>query len=406
MPRRFASTASPLADEAASKGPEPMRWLKRILLLVVLVAAVAAVVYARVLRPIPVTASTARHADLVVEVMGTGTVQARVSAVMSPKIEGRLIDLSVDQGDLVTSDTTIARLDDADLTRQVEIAQANVQAALASLDRRKAELARATAVLRHAKRDDERIHLSFEQGASNESELDKSQEQVAISQADLASANAGIAEGQKLVIVAEKTLEYHQARLEETILTAPFDGLIVHRDRDPGDIVVPGSAIYTLIDLDEIWVSAWVDETAMASLAPNQPARVVLRSEPDHPYRGHVVRLGRETDPETREFIVDVAIEQLPQNWAIGQRGEVYIETQRLEQALVIDLTFIATIEAHRGVFVEHNGRAVWTPCTFGARGRKTIQVLEGLEPGQTLVRLANPGARVQLTDGKRITIP
>ncbi len=383
-----------------------MRWLKRILLLVVLVAAVTSVVYARVFRPVPVAASTTRHADLVVEVMGTGTVEARVSAVISPKIEGRLIDLSVDQGDLVTSGATIARLDDADLTRQVEIARANVQAARASLDRRKAELARATAVLRQAKRDDERIRLSFEQGASNESELDKSQEQVAIAQADLASANAGIAEGQKLVIAAEKTLEYQQTRLEDTIITAPFDGLIIRRERDPGDIVVPGSAIYKLISLDEIWVSAWVDETAMASLAADQPARVVLRSEPDHPYRGHVVRLGRETDPETREFIVDVAIEQLPEQWAIGQRGEVYIETERLEGTLVVDLVFVAVVDNVRGVFVEKNGRAVWTPCKFGARGRETIQVLDGLEPGQTVVRLANPAARVQLTDGKRISLP
>jgi HlyD family secretion protein len=383
-----------------------MRWLKRILLLVVLVAAVAAVVYARVFRPIPVAASQVQRGDLVVEVMGTGTVEARIAAVISPKIGGRLIDLSADQGDLVIAGTTIARLDDADLTRQVEIAQANVQATRAGLDRRKAELARATAVLRQAKRDDDRIRQSYEQGASNESELDKSQEQVAIAQADLASANAGIAEGQKLVIAAEKTLEYQQARLEDTIIAAPFDGLIIRRDRDPGDIVVPGSAIYNLISLDEIWVSAWVDETAMASLAAGQPARVILRSEPDHPYRGHVVRLGRETDPETREFIVDVAIEQLPEQWAIGQRSEVYIETERLEQTVVVELTYIAVVKNERGVFVENNGRAVWTPCTFGARGRETIQVLEGLEPGQTVIRLANPAARVQLTDGKRIALP
>jgi hypothetical protein len=64
----------------------------------------------------------------------------------------------------------------------------------------------------------------------------------------------------------------------------------------------------------------------MARLEPGQPARVIFRSEPDRSYPGRVVRLGRETDRETREFVVDVQPEVLPKNWAIGQRAEVYIE--------------------------------------------------------------------------------
>jgi len=324
---------------------------------------------------------------------------------VSPKIQGRLIELGADQGDHVASGQVIARLDDGDLLRQVEIAQANAEAAEAGLDRLRADQARAQAVLRQAQRLDERVRKSFEKGATTESEIDKSEEQVAIAQADMARAEAAIAEGQKLLIAARKTLEFQQARLEDTVIQAPFDGLIVRRDRDPGDIVVPGSATYQLIALDEIWVSAWVDETAVAALAPDQPARVVLRSEPDRPHPGHVVRLGRETDRETREFIVDVAIERLPERWAIGQRAEAFIETQRLEDVLIVPLTFVSVVEGKRGVFVDRNGRAVWTRCEFGARGRELIEVRDGVEPGEILVRLTNPKARVRLSDGQRIVI-
>ncbi|MBT8206984.1 MAG: efflux RND transporter periplasmic adaptor subunit, partial [Acidimicrobiia bacterium] len=133
--------------------------------------------------------------------------------------------------------------------------------------------------------------------------------------------------------------------------------------------------------------------------------RVVLRSEPDHPYPGHVVRLGRETDPETREFIVDVAIERLPKQWAIGQRAEAFIETDRLEDVLTMPLTFVAVMEGQRGVFVHRNGRAVWTRCEFGTRGREMIEVRDGLNPGDVLVRLADPAPRVQLSDGRRIVL-
>lgn len=382
-----------------------MQWARRVLFAIILVGAIGYVLYAKWLRPIPVMGHEAVRGTLVVEVMGTGTVEARTSTVISPKIQGRLLELATDQGDPVETGQVIARLDDSDLARQVEIAQANVEAAEAGLDRLRADQTRAEAVLHRARREDERVRTAFEQGAATDTEVDASTEQVAVAQADAARAQAAIAEGQKLLIAARKTLEYQQARLDDTVIRAPFNGLIVRRDRNPGDIVVPGSSIYRLIALEEIWVSAWIDETAMAALAPDQPARVVLRSEPDETYPGHVVRLGRETDPETREFIVDVAIERLPKQWAVGQRAEAYIETDRIDDALIVPLTFVAVAEGQRGVFAHRDGRAIWKPCEFGARGREMIEVREGIDAGDVLVRLADPAPRVGLSNGRRIRI-
>ena len=70
-------------------------------------------------------------------------------------------------------------------------------------------------------------------------------------------------------------------------------------------------------------------------MKPGQPVRVVFRSEPNVDYRGTVVRIGRETDPETREFLVDVQPTNLPEQWSVGQRAEVYIETLRKSQAVL-----------------------------------------------------------------------
>lgn len=80
---------------------------------------------------------------------------------------------------------------------------------------------------------------------------------------------------------------------------APFDGLIVARQREAGDVVVPGSSILTLISTDLLWIRAWVDETEMSRLAESQSARVVFRSEPERAYPGRVLRLGREADRES-----------------------------------------------------------------------------------------------------------
>ncbi len=381
------------------------RSIRRALFFVLVGIAAGFLIYTKMLKPVPVLGGQAARADLVVEVMGTGSVQARVSAVISSKIQGRLVELEADQGDVVTKGQVIARLDDRDLIRQVEIARANAQASQAGLDRLMADAERAQVVLRQAQRDLTRVEESFAQGAANESELDKAHEQVAIARADVARSASAIAQGKMLLIAAQKTLEYQQAKLEDTVIAAPFDGLIIRRDRDPGDIIVPGSGIYQLVALDEIWVSAWVDETAMGGLAPGQPVRVILRAHPDEPYQGHVVRLGRETDAETREFIVDVAIEELPEHWAIGQRADVYIETDRIVDALVIPAGFVSVLDGQGGVYKKVGDRAVWTPCTFGTRGRELIEVRSGLEEGDVLVRAENPGKQGGLRDRKRVVI-
>jgi len=382
-----------------------MRSIRKIFFFVVLLAAIGFLIYTKVLRPIPVVGHEAKRGDLIIEVMGTGSIQARVSAVVSSKIQGQVVHLDVDQGSSVTSGQVIARLDDRDLISQVEIAQANAHASQAGLDRLYADETRSLAVLRQVQRDLERTQSSFAQGAANESEIDKAEEQVAISEADLARSRSAIAEGKMLLIAAQKTLEYQQTRLDDTLITAPFDGLVVRRDRDPGDIIVPGSAIYQLVALDEIWVSAWVDETAMSGLSPDQPSRILLRSQPGEPFTGHVVRLGRETDPETREFLVDVAIKDLPSHWAIGQRADVYIETNRLQSVLIVPMTYLAVVDGQRGVFKEVNNRAVWTPCEFGFQGRESIEVESGIELGDMLVRVANPGKQNALINQKKVVI-
>ena len=92
-------------------------------------------------------------------------------------------------------------------------------------------------------------------------------------------AHAAIVEAERQVLTAEKTLLYQKEHLTFTEMRSPYDGLVTRRDRDPGGVVVPGASVLQLVATNEIWVSAWVDETAMVGLKPGQPAGVVFRSE-------------------------------------------------------------------------------------------------------------------------------
>jgi HlyD family secretion protein len=210
-------------------------------------------------------------------------------------------------------------------------------------------------------------------------------------------------EARKQLIAAETNLAYRQALLGDTEIVAPFDGLIVQRYRDPGDIAVPGSPVLELVSTKELWITAWVDETEMSRVAEGQPARVAFRSEPDHAYRGEVARLGRQADRETREFTVDVRVLELPKNWAVGQRAEVYIETARKTGVIVLPANYILWRDEEPGVLVRQGQYATWRVLTLGLSGREVVEVLGGLQSGDAVLLPAN--AKTADIAGRRISV-
>ncbi|MCA9172325.1 MAG: HlyD family efflux transporter periplasmic adaptor subunit, partial [Planctomycetales bacterium] len=176
------------------------------------------------------------------------------------------------------------------------------------------------------------------------------------------------------------------------------------RNREPGDVVAPGSPVLSLISTEELWISAWVDETQMSKLQVSQSARVLFRSNPDRSYAGQVARLGHETDRETREFIVDVRVLDLPTNWAVGQRAEVLIEVAKQESATLLPSAYLSTTPDGPGTFVAEQGRAQWRPIRTGLRNAELIEVIEGIKPGDLLVQPRVP--RQVLRSGQKVVTP
>ena len=353
--------------------------------------------------PVLVQEASVGRGAIVSEVMGTGTLEARVSTTISPKIAGRISSVTIDQGERVKAGDLLVQLDAEELEQQVEIARAQVDVSKAAVIRLEADKARATASLEQAQRTLVRVEKLAASSSVSREELERSSEALAVAIAETARAEAAITEGQKSLLAAEKTLEYHLARLRDTRIVAPFDGLIVARHREAGDVVVPGSGVLTLISTDLLWVTAWVDETAMSSLAAGQVARVVFRSEVENAYAGEVIRLAKESDRETREFIVDVKTLELPGNWAIGQRADVYIETGRKDDVTQIEPDLLHTIEGARGVFVNENGYAQWRPLTLGMHSPAAIEVVGGLVEGERVIK--PKFAETKLRDGRRVSV-
>lgn len=370
----------------------------------ILLSVVAAGVTWFKLKRSPVEAMEARTGPLAVEVMGTGTLEARIKTTISPRIQEHLDEVLVDQGDAVKEGQLLAKLNDSDIRAQIEVATAALSAAQAGVTRIKSAETRAVAIEKNARLNHQRIAALFSKQMVSQEAMDNAVEQLHTAEADVNQARAAISEAEGQVVTAQKTLLYQQQRLGYTRVVSPYDGLVVRRDRDPGGVVVPGGSLMLLIATNELWVSAWVNETAASGLHVGQPARVLFRSAETNMFVGEVARLGRETDRETREFLVNVRVHELPLNWTVGQRAEVFIETRRSEAALTVPQNYIVWREGKPGLFINEEGIARWREVTLGLQGHDKAEIVKGIAAGQQVVRPALP-KQAALTDGQRIEV-
>ncbi len=115
--------------------------------------------------------------------------------------------------------------------------------------------ARVKAVLRQARVQQNRLAELVSGKAASQEELDKATETLHIAEADLKRSQSVIVEARSQTVNAERNLQLRREQLAFTELRSPYEGLVVRRDRDPGGVVVPSSAILQLIDIKEIWIS-------------------------------------------------------------------------------------------------------------------------------------------------------
>jgi len=320
--------------------------------LVALVVAVA--VRFKFFTPVRVEVVKPQLGVLVEEVFGTGTLESKVVVSVSSKIIGKVAEVLVDQGDSVTNGQTLARLEATDFADSVSVAEAK-------LGQSKAELAK-------AKLDLDRSRSLLEGRTISQAEFDRTATDMQVAEARLKT--------------AEAELSFTRARLADTQIVSPVVGLVITRNLEVGSTVVPGSPIFRVADPRQLWVQAMVDERASGKLAVGQPAHIVFRAQPSAPQTGKLARLAQEADRVTEERQVDVTAEQLPANFFVGQKADVFIETARQADALQIPKSALVK----RGVFLITGGRAQWRAVQFGLIGRESVGVEAGLTENDVVI--------------------
>lgn len=284
-----------------------MRKRLRILVPVIVLAAIAIVLFTR------------RGSETDADLAASGTVEA-TDADLGFQLPGRVATVAAREGDAVVAGSELARLDAGELEAALAAARAQVGAAgarLAELERgaRPQELATAEAALYAAtqrvddtRRDTERARTLFEGGAISRQSLDKAETglEVSLATADQAEQSLGLVrEGPRtetitaqraLVDQARAQVALAEATIANAVITAPFDGIVTVRHREPGEAVGPGAPVLTLLDPSDRWVRIYVREDQIGRVQIGLSAHIRSDTYPDRVYDGEVVFVGSEAE--------------------------------------------------------------------------------------------------------------
>jgi HlyD family secretion protein len=394
----------PLSDTAK---PRSSRNLRRFLWTVLpVVAVVGGGAWALFARPIDVQVS---HpvSGVAVQVFGLGTVEPRVQSKIGFKVSGVLLDLTADVGDHVMKGAVLARLNsreqDARLGRSkaaVEQAEANLQKATASVEKAEANYANAKSI------SERRRKLAQSNAASVETaETAEAAERAAAADLDLARSEVAVARA--AISDAKAQQQQETATFDFHTLTTPYDAMVITRQKELGAALAAGEAVFSIIDPKTVWVLAYIDETKAGEIAVGQSAEIVLRSQPGQRIAGRVARIQPESDRVNEERRVEVAFDEIPVNFNLGEQAEVYITTVRLPEALLVPEAAIIGLGKNQGtVWTVEDGHLEQRQVTLGHRlldGRH--EITGGVPDNAAVVAQLRSGLRagrsVKIGDGR-----
>lgn len=346
----------------------------------------------------PVTAKVAAvQRDVAVEVFGLGTVEARVTSKIGFKVSGVLIELRADVGDRVAKGTVLARLDDREQSARVARTKAAVQLTEASLQKATAGLEKAQANHANAKAINERRQKLVQSSTTTVEAADTARTTEDTTRADVDLATSDIAVARASINDAKAQLQLESATLDFHTLTAPYDAMVIARQKELGSALGAGEAVMTLIDPKTVWVLAFIDESKSGEIAVGKAAEIVLRSRPAQRFRGRVARIEPESDRVNEERRVAIAFDTLPADFHLGEQAEVYITTVRLPQAILVPEAAIIGIGKSRGtVWTIEDGHLQQNEVTLGHRlldGR--YEVTGGLPDNAKVLMQLGAGLRV-----------
>jgi RND family efflux transporter MFP subunit len=307
----------------------------------------------------------------------TGTLEAGQRVIITPDIGGKIARIYVNEGDRVSKGQVLAEMDVEAISLQLKQAEAAQAVAQAQSNDAKTNLERMDRLIKEkavSEQQYEQVKLGFE------------------------AASAQLEQAKAAVNLARHSLDV-------SIMKAPFSGIIASKNAEVGDVINPmmgsfsaTSGVLSLVDFSRIKIRVDVSGSDITRIQKGQTAILRAPTLPGLDFKGRINVVNLAADPLTKNFGIEVAVDNPDLVLRPGTFGEIVIEVHTHENALVVPQKAILD---NNHVFIAQGGKAMRKDVTLGLQNTTLVEVLSGLAEGEPVIVEGNFG----LEDGAPIEI-
>jgi RND family efflux transporter MFP subunit len=337
------------------------------------------------------TASLTSRSQANAVLTASGYVVARRKAAVASKGTGRLVFLGVEEGDKVKKGQVIARLEDDDVIASRERARENLRVAEADLYEAKKNLERMRTLVK----------------------------QEMIAQAEYDIAEARYKRVVSTIDAAKFALREAVVAVDNTRIIAPFDGTVLKKNADVGEIVAPlagatssKAAVVTIADMSSLEVDADVSEANITRVTSEQNCEITLDAYPQQRYPGFVTNIVPTADRAKATVMVKIKFKQYDQRVLPEMGAKITFlapgssaEGANIKPVLTVPAATVATRDGRQVVFQIKDERAVEVPVTTGKKLGSLVEITGGLKEGDKVISKADDqikgGAKVIVAKSK-----
>lgn len=317
----------------------------------------------------------------------SGYVTARRQATVSAKITGKVTEVLIEEGQRVEEGAVLARLDDTEVKAQLGLSRAQLAAA-------RSQVAEIQAQLAQAERDHKRQDELFRRQLVAAQALD-----AAVAQRDTLRAKLAAAEEQ--IKVSQQSVDVAQVQLDNTVIRAPFSGVVVAKSAQPGEMISPMSAggsftrtgIGTIVDMESLEIQVDVNESYINRVRPGQPVEATVNAYPDWKIPAEVIAIIPTADRAKATVKVRIALKKKDARIVpdMGVRVAFLEPAQpgnapKAPAGVLVPAEAIKTEGAATVVFVHANDKVERRTVTAGESVSDARRVLSGLRDGERVV--------------------
>ena len=317
----------------------------------------------------------------------SGYVVAQRKAAIASKGTGRLIYLGVVEGDKVKKNQIIARLENDDITAQLDEAKANLTLTQADLV--------------NAENTFNREQELFNKGLSSQQVFDQAEANYKRLLASIEAAKARIRQ--------------YEVALENTLIRAPFDGTVLTKNAEVGEIVAPfgGSttsktAVVTIADMNSLLVEADVSESNIERISVDQDCEITLDAYPEKSYAAYVFKVVPTADRSKATVLVKVGFKNYDSRVLPEMSAKVSFFTEPVDTSisnqkpiLVIPASSVKTENGKTFVFTVSNDKAIKNEIVIGQTLGSYVEVISGIQAGQKVISVLNE----EIKDGVKVKL-